>query len=405
MSFNFYDPTLNQAKRSEAMQAAGEYGKQTVDLEIPDWSKYLDYNPNEPLTSIFGEIKNQPRPVYDDKRQKIRKNQAVLSGLGSALTNIGDSMTLGMGGHVVQRDKPKTEEYIDDYLGYRDRYNDRIDRFNYQKMNQLLSTSFKLSDSIDNTRRFYSDVDAKDWNSKYQKSALEQRAVQNAQNNDLTGQGLELRDKQFTQSLAEDKRQAIEREKDRDEDRRLNKRELDERYPKEKKVYWKDDKGHIQEDTMPIEQYDALYTEAMRDPNYQSNMYEYVVNPDDPYGPKIRKLKDGVSKDDIIRDYLGTKGKGVPYRNAEDYPHARINRNKQAFQSWKQQRKAQGLPALDQNRLSENEERMLERLAPSADGSTLKYMQDFLIEKGYDQDEARMFISQILFNYYNSKRQ
>ena len=72
-------------------------------------------------------------PKYDEQRQKVRKNQAVLSSLGDAITSMGDGMTLGMGGHVVERNFGDNEKYINDFLNYRDDYQKkRVEDWDYK---------------------------------------------------------------------------------------------------------------------------------------------------------------------------------------------------------------------------------------------------------------------------------
>jgi hypothetical protein len=98
------------------------------------------------LGSIF-DIEVSSAPEYDEKRQKVRKNQAVLGTLGNALTSMGDGLTLGMGGHVIDRNFDDNEKYINDFVGYRDDYQKRLESWDNQRFLQELKKAGEISDA------------------------------------------------------------------------------------------------------------------------------------------------------------------------------------------------------------------------------------------------------------------
>lgn len=413
-----YNSLTNQDKRKQNREAVKEGSG--FGLEAPNWEQKktqykAEYDPKEPLLSIFGRAEKQPTPEYDEKRQKTRKKQAVLSGLGAMLTNVGDSVTLGMGGHVVKRDKPKTDQYIDDFLSYRDDYNKRMDKFNYQKMNELIGISGKMSDVESREKAFDFSVDSQDWKSKTDVERLKQYDENAEVQNDLAGQRLELTDKQHVESLTERKRATIENEKDRDSDRwegarkfneaqKLREGEYKEKYTDE--LVWKDADGNEQL-INGREEFKQAKTDALNDSEFwkNSDFFErYNDYETDPItGIKIPvekyKMKDAVTSNDLVRghkEYRSTKRKEM------------IRENRKTVENWKKEQRAQGKPGLSENKLTENDYNSLRSLVPSilqGDEGARKYMYESLIDKGYDDDDAAMYAAQIIFDYTTSQQQ
>lgn len=155
MTFGLYKQKqpdyLNLEEQRKKIQAAGDTSTFNITPQSQTSSapKQQDVDPTE-LYNIFNEgIK---KPEYDQKRQDIRKKQSAYSAFGRGLLNVGDSMSLGLGGRVPRREKQP--QYIEDYMKYRDDYSNRLQDWEYKDYVSRLNAANSISGQKNKDRDF-----------------------------------------------------------------------------------------------------------------------------------------------------------------------------------------------------------------------------------------------------------
>lgn len=89
------------------------------------------------------------KPVLDENNQKRIMNRGKLDALGRVAINIGDSLTLGMGGSPVKRDKSETDQYFDKYYQNVADHQKKLEDWEYKDYLRRLQTGQMLTNQRD----------------------------------------------------------------------------------------------------------------------------------------------------------------------------------------------------------------------------------------------------------------
>ena len=89
------------------------------------------------------------KPVLDEKNQARIMNRGKLDALGRVAINIGDSLTLGMGGSPVKRDKSETDQYFDKYYQNVADHQKKLEDWEYKDYLRRLQTGQMLTNQRD----------------------------------------------------------------------------------------------------------------------------------------------------------------------------------------------------------------------------------------------------------------
>lgn len=104
---------------------------------------------NDNLLEALMAEKPVNKPVLDENNQKRIMNRGKLDALGRVVINIGDSLTLGMGGSPVKRDKSETDQYFDKYYQNVADHQKRTEDWEYKDYLRRLQTGQMLTNQRD----------------------------------------------------------------------------------------------------------------------------------------------------------------------------------------------------------------------------------------------------------------
>lgn len=230
-------------------------------------------------------------PKYDEQRQKVRKNQAVLSSLGDAITSMGDGMTLGMGGHVVERNFGDNEKYINDFLNYRDDYQKRVEDWDYKNYMAQLKQAGDILDGKETAEKLRQGKKGLDINQQGADNSYELGKERN-KNSKYSNETSRMN------ALTARERAKLARDVFEKENGTLD--------PVKVKVRTSAGIGEVE---IKPNDYEVLVPEALNDKDYieNSGLFEEVPAETDEFGFKVGESKyvpkKGVTRKDIVVDY------------------------------------------------------------------------------------------------------
>jgi hypothetical protein len=154
----------------------------------PPQQPQYQFNNDDVLEKLFAE-KPMGKPVLNEADQKRLKARGWLDALGRVAINVGDSMTLGMGGSPVKRGDSTTDQWFDRYFKNQSDHQKAVEDWQKADYIRRLQAGNMLSNQKDQDRNFKanrSDSNTQNWkwgeeqkaNQDYRKEVLKQNEAQ-----------------------------------------------------------------------------------------------------------------------------------------------------------------------------------------------------------------------------------
>lgn len=155
MSLGLSEPPRSNSSQSysqKVSRTSASGGYQNPYAPPPEKPNYRTDN-TDILTEIFNNS-SVPKPLTDEQNQKRLLNRGRLDTLGRVAMNLGDSLTLGLGGSPVLRDKSKTDEWYDRYYQSMAEDRKKLEDWNNQEYLRKLQSGMALTNQRDQDRNF-----------------------------------------------------------------------------------------------------------------------------------------------------------------------------------------------------------------------------------------------------------
>lgn len=277
------------------------------------------YNFDENTNIISQIMKMQtPKPLTDEENQKRLKNRAFLNGLGRVFTNIGDSMTLGMGGTPVRRNPDNTDNYIDRY--YQSVAGDRAKQEAWNT-NEYLRKLKAATMAVENNQAA---------------NKLLQDDYQNSMDNYLKGEGMAFDKQKFTREQTERERSNRAEEGLKGRDATLREKEFKQKYGDETVTY-EAASGQKITRKIPFPEQRDIVSKAKQDQKFKEYAKGYfkatpvrITDPESVTGYRTEYVDEfgrNIKDQDLLQAYLRYQTEGSPNNNWANLQNPGVNTN------------------------------------------------------------------------------
>lgn len=368
-------------------QIAEDYNQGESGVVVPRNATAQSQTLTDDWGAIPGLFPTAPkRTEPDEKIAKRLKTRGMMDALGRIMLNVGDTVTLGVGGIPVNRGPSKTDSYFDRY--YEEVENQRKEKNAWdmsEYMRKLREGEIVRDESWktkyygrmlnrDQRNDFVTDRDH-DW----RKGIDERNFDYGMQRDDIADQkddrNMDLNELNSKTSRAHTQAstKSVIGQENREQKR------FDKEFSDTIPIEWRDSKGSIQKSVYSPERFKMRYDQAISDKEFiarNPDIYEKVV---DKNGFETMQYRD---PETIIRKYDAYKAGKLPYKPVED-------------QSWNQD--PTKMPSLTRININRNQVDSLNQLGSIASQKGInskegldayKQMMTILMQAGFDSNEA-----------------
>lgn len=268
------------------------------------------YQPGvDPYEYIFGtELR---KPELNPEMQNRLRQRGLIDAFGRVAINLGDSMTLGMGGSPVLRPEQDTGRYMDEYYRNLEDYDKRLSDWDYKNYLNRLNASLRL-------------------NAEENDKAIAEGRIKQAEQEDLRIKAEKENDRKFRETENQKNRDAKAAEEEKNRAAKAKQEALNraakqkEKEPKEKeKISYNTPAGRVKVE-IPTEDQASMIDHAKRNSEFLRNnkhLFDVITESDNgtPFAISDYQYerKSGISDRDILQAYLEYNSKNIPVPQRE----------------------------------------------------------------------------------------
>ena len=168
--------------------------------DIPTEDKKPVYNPE---SSYMGGMFNYPnKPKYDKNRQAYLKSLSKATNIGNMLALLGDVAGVAVGGNVQKRNTNSIKPYIQSFIDYNDKYQDRLEDWDNNNFLNNIREMSRIQSQSNADRAFAASQTNADRNYELAKDKYEDNKEQTVFENSLRRRNQELSEKEANSRIA-----------------------------------------------------------------------------------------------------------------------------------------------------------------------------------------------------------